>query len=128
MTPKDSSFRLDHERLRSELDLNVRRMALYGAVYLTGIMYLAGICVAVGAVAAIIFEAAATRVNLIAAVEASWHLAVATLTALFSVPTVLAIAIIRSVGINPSEPATNSVHSMVGDRIANWVESAVTKK
>lgn len=91
-------------------------------------LYGTGICVALGVLTALVFAMAQMEVDIVAAVEASWHLVVAALAALFSVPTVLAIAVIRSVGVMATDPAADTMHGVVTGKAVDWMEKVVSRR
>jgi hypothetical protein len=125
---KDFSSLGDHERQRSALDLGVRRIALYGAMGLVAVMYGAGICVALGVLTALAVVMARLEVDVVAALEVGWHLVVAAMAALFSVPTVLAIAVIRSVGAIAEDPGADTMHGVISGKAMDLIEKSVGRR
>ena len=99
------------------LDHRLRWFAGYGALALAVIMYLAGL------------GAAALFLGLylpFPAVKADmWHIVVATLAALFSVPTVLLLSVLRSTTVVRKDAETDSLHAAVGEKVMQVVDRII---
>jgi hypothetical protein len=93
---------------------NVRRLAAYGGVTFAAVLYLAGL----GAIALFlgVFPAHPP-------IDASmWHIVVAVLLALFTVPTVLLIAILKVTSPSQTTELPKSVHEALGKMIEKVVD------
>lgn len=92
-----------------KLDHRLRWIAGYGALMLAVLLYAAGL------------GAAALFLGLVApypAVKADmWHIVVATLAALFSVPTVLLLSVLRSTTNIRKDADTDTLHVAVGEKV-----------
>lgn len=93
---------------------NVRRLAAYGGVCFAGLLYFAGLL------------AVALFLGLVPgfgkADAAMWHIVVAVLIALFTVPTVLLIAILKVTSPSQSSELPTSVHEAIGKMIERVVD------
>lgn len=93
---------------------NVRRLAAYGGVCFACILYVAGLA------------AIALFLGLVPGHEKvdpkMWHIVVAVLIALFTVPTVLLIAILKVTSPSPQSDLPVSVHEALGKLIEKFVD------
>jgi hypothetical protein len=101
------------------LDLRLRRFAGYGALLLAFAMYAAGLL------------AVALFVGAFQCHERydadMWHIVTAVLIALFSVPTFLLIAVLRSTSVSKKDLETENFHAMIGSKIVDWIGKSVSK-
>lgn len=95
----------------------VRRIAAYGGLIVACVLYLAGL-VAIALVLGLLSHLGFERVD-----ADMWHIVVAVLVALFTVPTVLVIAILKVTSPNQSTEMPTSVYEALG----KMVEKAIDK-
>lgn len=93
---------------------NVRRLAAYGGIIFAGILYLAGLL-------AIAFFLGVLPPHKPATAD-MWHIVVAVLVALFTVPTVLVIAVLRVTGPQADEGLPVTAHEAMGKMIEKAVD------
>lgn len=109
--PGADSMRGDEEKAFARggqvLDRGLRRIAGYGALVIAGVLYLVGLCLAVKF----------SRAVPIGTVAPSWHIVAATLAALFTVPTVLVLAVLRSASIKTKDAEADSLHAAIGTKV-----------
>jgi len=114
------SRRSQAERNQIERDAsqshNIRRLAAYGALFVAFLMYVAGLC-AVVRIAGLLPAVSPFAPDM-------WHIATIVVIALFSVPTVLVIAVLRaSVKANAQEELTaTTLHEWAGKAVVGAVE------
>ncbi|MCI1012240.1 hypothetical protein HWE04_00105 [Herbaspirillum sp. C7C2] len=98
---------------------NIRRLAAYGGVIFSGVLYLAGL----GAIALVLGVVPGhDRVD-----SSSWHIVVAILVALFTVPTVLLIAILKVTSPSQAGDLPTSVHEALGKMFEKVVDKVIGK-
>lgn len=97
------------------LDLNLRRIAGYGAIAVATILYGVGVCLAV----------AFSQPAPLGLSVPSWHVVAATLAALFTVPTVLVLAVLRSTSKSTKDPEADSLHAAIGTKVMAWLDKIV---
>ena len=103
------------------LDHSLRTWAGYGALGLVVLMYAAGM----GAIGLFLglWPCIVPR-----ATHDMWHIVVATLVALFSVPTVLLLAVLRSASLHTKDEEMDSVHAAVGQKLMGMIEKWMDKR
>lgn len=89
----------------------VRRIAAYGGLFVASVLYLAGL-VAIALVLGLLSSFGFERVD-----ADMWHIVVAVLVALFTVPTVLVIAILKVTSPNQGGEMPASVHEAIGKMV-----------
>jgi hypothetical protein len=104
-----------------ELDLSLRAWAARGGLVTAAVLYTAGLfslSVFVG-----VFE------HWPAVSADKWHIVVTTVVALFSVPTMILLTIIRSSSSEKAkpDPATQNLHSLIGEKLLNLLEKLADK-
>lgn len=104
-----------------QLDLSLRAWAARGGLAAAAVLYAAGLfslSVFVG-----VFE------HWPAVGADKWHIVVTTVVALFSVPTMILLTIIRSSssGKAEPEPATQNLHALIGEKVLNLLEKIAEK-
>ncbi|WP_162593951.1 hypothetical protein [Variovorax sp. PBL-E5] len=109
-----STFNTDGRKL----DVNLRRASGYAALVIAGLLYVAGL----GAIA--VFMGLVPKIP--AASNDHWHLVVAAVAALFSVPTVLLLAVLRSTGNFQKDAGVDSIHEAVGKKVMGVLEKWLT--
>lgn len=93
---------------------NVRRLAAYGGVGIAAVLYLAGL----GAIALFIgLIPGHVRVD-----SSMWHIVVAVLVALFTVPTVLVIAILKVTSPSHASELPTTAHEALGKMFEKFVD------
>ena len=93
---------------------NVRRLAAYGGVVIAAVLYLAGI----GAIALFLGLIPSNgRVD-----SAMWHIVVAVLVALFTVPTVLLIAILKVTSPSQASELPTTAHEALGKMVEKVID------
>jgi hypothetical protein len=98
-----------------QLDLHLRRGAGYGALIAAGILYCVGVFLAIK------FACTAQ------AQAPSWHIVIAILIALFTVPTVLALAVLRSVSLMTKDAKADSLHAIIGEKLSTLIDKLIDK-
>lgn len=93
---------------------NVRRLAAYGGVVFAAVLYLAGL----GAIA--LFLGLLPNHERIDA--SMWHIVVAVLVALFTVPTVLVIAILKVTSPSHASDLPTTAHEALGKMFEKFVD------
>jgi ABC-type glycerol-3-phosphate transport system permease component len=104
------------------LDLSLRRWAGRGALVLVALMYGAGF------VAIATFMGAFACYGFDRATHDDWHLVVSVIVALFSIPTVLILAVLRSTSNFQKDATADSVHEAMGKAVMNWLNKAAGGK
>ena len=104
-----------------ELDLSLRAWAARGGLATAALLYAAGLfslSVFVG-----VFE------HWPAVSADKWHIVVTTVVALFSVPTMILLTIIRSSSSMKTEPdaETKNLHTLIGEKLLNLLEKLADK-
>lgn len=102
-----------------KLDHRLRSAAGYGALIFALALYLSGM----GAIALFL----GLFPTYPAAKPDMWHIVVATLVALFSVPTVLLLSVLRSTGIARNSAESDSMHSAIGEKVMQLFDKLVDK-
>lgn len=102
------------------LDHSLRSWSGYGALLLALLMY------AFGVVAIALFLGFLPAIAPAADGDA-WHIVVAVLVALFSVPTVLVLAVLRSTSAVKKDAEMDSLHAAVGEKLMSWLEKITSK-
>ncbi len=93
---------------------NVRRLAAYGGVAVSALLYLAGL----GAIALFLgLIPGHARVD-----SSMWHIIVAVLVALFTVPTVLVIAILKVTSPSQASELPTTAHEALGKMVEKVVD------
>ncbi|MDR2853091.1 MAG: hypothetical protein LBV61_08600 [Burkholderiaceae bacterium] len=100
-----------------QLDRNLRRVAGYGALVVAGILYCVGICLVLQSVGP-------TPVNVQAP---NWHTVIAAFVALFTVPTVLVLAVLRSTSFATKDAQADSLHALIGTKLMSLVDKLIDK-
>ena len=95
------------------LDRRLRRLAGYGGLATAGVLYLFG-------VALIALLALCSGIRSQAALD--WHIWIASLVALFTVPTVLVLAILRSSSVITKDAQVDSLQAAVGTKVMEWLD------
>jgi len=110
---KDALNQIERDASQSH---NIRRLAAYGALFIAFLMYVAGLC-AVVRIAGLLPAVPPFAPDM-------WHIATIVVVALFSVPTVLVIAVLRtSVKTNTQEELTvATLHEWAGKAVVGAVE------
>ncbi len=108
---KDERNQLEKDGSQSH---NIRRIAAYGAIIFAAALYLAG----VGAIALFLGLIPSTT----AATPEMWHIVVAVLIALFTVPTVLIVAVLRVTSPTQSTELPTTVHEALGKMLEKIVD------
>lgn len=116
LAKEESSFLEDGKKL----DHSLRSLAGYGALILAVLMYMAGL-------AAIAFFIGLCP-NYGRVSEGHWHLVVSTLVALFSIPTILVLAVLRSAGQKHADKELDSIHSAIGEKVVSVIEKILESK
>ena len=98
-----------------KMDRNVRRVVAYGAIATTAIMY------GVGVWLAITFSTAFTPGN----AAQGWHIVAAILVPLFTVPTVLTLAVLRSTSVATKDADADSLHAAIGTKLMAILDKLV---
>ncbi len=94
----------------------LRRLAAYGSIFFAGLLYLAGLAT-IGLVLGICPEYKPVAADM-------WHIVVAVLVALFTVPTVLVIAVLRVTGTQADESLPTTAHEALGKMLEKIVDKA----
>ena len=102
-----------------KLDHRLRVVAGYGSLIFALALYLSGL----GAIALFLGLCPSYP----AAESDMWHIVVATLVALFSVPTVLLLSVLRSTGQSRSSAESDSLHSAIGERVMQLFDRLIDK-
>ncbi len=89
----------------------IRRIAAYGGLGVACLLYLAGL-VAIALVLGLLSRFGFERVT-----ADMWHIVVAVLVALFTVPTVLVIAILKVTSPNQTSEVPASIHEALGKMV-----------
>lgn len=135
----------DFSSANATLDLRVRRIVAYGAIVLVALMYASGLCVIYRVVHPPQVAAASKVISVGAQASAASGPApmgvplpapspvvpenaplVAAITALFSVPTVLVITLLRSV-TRSKENGAEGVAQFLGDKVVGMLEKFVQR-
>jgi hypothetical protein len=98
----------------------LRRIAGYGALFLALGMYAAGLF-AIGLFIGLwpcIAEPAEAE---------QWHIVVAVLIALFSVPTLLLLSVLRSTSLMRKDAEVDSLHAVLGEKVLGLMEKLAHK-
>lgn len=95
---------------------NVRRVAAYGGIFFAGLLYLAGLG-AIGLFLGLLPPHKPATADM-------WHIVVAVLVALFTVPTVLVIAVLRVTGPQADESLPPTAHEALGKMIEKILDKA----
>lgn len=103
---------------KQTLDVNVRRIAAYGATFLALCLYGCGIYAIAVFMGLTCFPKAKAE---------EWHIVVAVLIALFSVPTVLMISVLRGTNGNTQGGEDHQLAEAVGQKIIQLVEKWLDK-
>jgi hypothetical protein len=103
---------------KQTLDVNVRRIAGYGAAILALVLYGCGIY----AIAVFMGLTCYPRAK-----AEEWHIVVAVLIALFSVPTVLMISVLRGTNGNAQAGQDDQLAEAVGQKIIQMAEKWLDK-
>jgi hypothetical protein len=97
------------------LDLHLRRAAGYGSLIAAAILYLVGVGLA-------------TRFALVTGCQApSWHSVIGILIALFTVPTVLVLAVLRSSSFLTKDADVDSLHAIIGTKVMALIDRFLDK-
>jgi hypothetical protein len=102
------------------LNHNLRTISGYGALVLALLMYAAGIF-AIGLFIGL-FPCLAPPVE-----PEMWHIVLAVLIALFSVPTLLLLSVLRSTGVQSKDAEVDSLHTALGSKLIEFLEKLVSK-
>ena len=113
---KESSWFGEGQRL----DHKLRYLAGYGALGLAMLMYLFG-------VAAIWLFMGLSPCLVPRATADMWHIVVAVLIALFSVPTFLLLAVLRSTNLLRKNDQEDSLHGVVGEKVLGALDRMFDK-
>ncbi|MDR2990460.1 MAG: hypothetical protein LBU72_00755 [Burkholderiaceae bacterium] len=97
------------------LDLHLRRVTGYGALGAAAILYSVGVGLAIKFAYATGYQAP------------SWHSVIAILIALFTVPTVLVLAVLRSSSLLTKDADTDSLHAIIGTKVMNLIDRFLDK-
>jgi hypothetical protein len=100
----------------AKLDHGLRRVAGVFALLFAAVFYIAGL------VAALHFAGISSNLF-----DGSWHIVTSVLVALFSVPTVLVLAVFRGTGMAKKDSEMESLHAAVGSRLMSLVEKLLDK-
>lgn len=103
-----------------QLGHRLRRIAGYGGLLLALVMYAAGLC------AAALFMGLWPEI-VPRATGDMWHIVVPTLVALFSVPTVLLLAVLRNTSNAAKDEELDSIHAAVGQKVMDLIEKWIDK-
>lgn len=98
----------------------MRRVAGYGALIFAGCFYLAGLA------AAIHFSGLGCALGW-PLFSGSWHISTSILVALFSVPTVLVLAIFRNTAVPAKDSETDSMHAALGSKLMQILEKTIDR-
>lgn len=93
---------------------NIRRIAAYGAILFAGFLYVAGV------IAIMLFLGLTPWRD--AATSDMWHIVVAVLIALFTVPTVLIIAVLRVTSPAQASELPTTLHEALGKMLEKIVD------
>ncbi|WP_431286351.1 hypothetical protein [Roseateles chitinivorans] len=104
-----------------ELDLSLRAWAARGGMATAAVLYAAGLF-ALGVFVGVFEPWPAVSAD-------KWHIVVTTVVALFSVPTMILLTIIRSSSSVKTEPdaATKNFHTLIGEKLLNLLEKLADK-
>lgn len=102
------------------LDLRLRRFAGYGAIVLSVAFYGCGVY------AVALFLGLTKRAPAVGSDH--WHIVVAVLVALFSVPTFLLLSIFRSTSGRPEDREAQSLHEAIGNKVLTFLEELLKKR
>lgn len=102
-----------------QLDLRVRRYASYGALSVALVLY------AFGLFAMLYFFGLLPVCP--GRIPTDWHVYVTTVLALFSVPTVLVLAVLRSTGKGAPGGSDEQMHEAIGSRVMNLFDALIAK-
>lgn len=121
------------------MDVGIRRIAAYGSLAVALSLYVVGLCVVLHQmgmwpfhcedmteVSVETIKVMACSLHLSSARE-GWHSFVAAMVALFSVPTVLVIGVLRSV-TSRKDPDADSAYAMIGERLVAAIEKFAGSK
>lgn len=108
---KDERNQLEKDGSQSH---NIRRIAAYGAIALAACLYVAG----VGAIALFL----GLIPSIAAATADMWHIVVAVLIALFTVPTILIVSVLRVTTPAQSTELPTTVHEALGKMLEKIVD------
>lgn len=112
------------------LDVSVKRVAAYGALSVALVLYGIGAVIVWKAMSGLDC-AISTKVSSSGSVvdwcpaqigPESWHPFVGALVALFSVPTVLVITVLRAVASSKKDPGADSVYAAIGEKLVSVIE------
>lgn len=104
----------------SRLDHSLRSWSGYGALFLALLMYFCGLVAIALFIGFLPSIAPAVKGD-------AWHIVVAVLVALFSVPTVLVLAVLRSTSAVKKDAEMDSLHAAVGEKLMAWIEKMTSK-
>jgi len=119
---KASSERERQEHSQLERDgiqsYNIRRWAAYGALLLALVLYLAGLF----AIASMLGFVGSGRFA-----ANMWHIATVVVMALFTVPTILVLAVLRTSAKSSETKDVTMVHEHIGRVVLKFLEKLVSK-
>jgi len=110
---EEKAFDRDGQRL----DRSLRRAAGIAALWFAAFFYLAGL------MAAMHFAGLGGRFKF----EGSWHIVTSVLVALFSVPTVLILAVFRATSAVKKDSDTDSLHAAIGSKVMGLLDKVIDK-
>lgn len=108
---RDERSQLERDGSQSH---NVRRIAAYGGMLVAGILYLGGLA-AIGLVLGLCPKYPRVAADM-------WHIVVAVLVALFTVPTVLLVSILKVMAPSQETEIPATVHEAMGKMIEKLVD------
>jgi ABC-type amino acid transport system permease subunit len=97
------------------LDLSLRKWAGRVSLTVAIISYIVGILLAV------------RFACMVESQLPSWHVVIAILVALFTVPTVLVLAVLRSASLATKDADADSLHAVIGTKVMNLIERLLDK-
>jgi hypothetical protein len=100
-----------------ELDHSLRKWAARGGLVGVAVFYIAGL-LAVALVLGICPNYPAVSAD-------KWHIVVSVLVALFSVPTVILLAVLRSASLIRKDEASDSLHEAIGQKVMSVLDKVI---
>lgn len=100
-----------------ELDHSLRKWAARGGLVGVALFYVAGL-LAVGLVLGVCPHYPAVSAD-------KWHIVVSVLVALFSVPTVILLAVLRSASLMRKDEASDSLHEAIGQKVMSVLDKVI---
>lgn len=102
-------------RQGAQLDRGLRKYAGYGALSVAAVLYVTGVCLAIEF----------SKPSPVGIPGPSWHVVAATLAALFTVPTVLLLAVLRSTSRPAKDAEADSLHAAIGTKVMSLLDKLI---